>query len=87
MKIIASNSKLQLLVDESATSIRYSIWEGHKLRMRHSICKYRPGWKRVWDETLPILLETLKEFEGGTGLQSRAFQQSHSSRELYTLSG
>lgn len=62
---------------EGPKFLEYWIRVGHNRRCIGRINK-DPGWKRVWSETLANLIETAREFEEGTGLRSRAFQQSSS---------
>lgn len=64
---------------EGRDKLEYALYEGRKVKLRGSISKYWPGWKRAWEETLAVLHEMKQELdEDGTGRRSRSFRQSSS---------
>lgn len=85
MQVFRGFGKLELRVEESVKTISYAVWEGKTCRTAYSISKLRPGWKRVWDETLTVMLDAMSEAgeKEGTGLQSRAFQPNLPTLEKY----
>lgn len=93
--ISGSGSRCQVKYDEGPRLLNYSLdVDGHRAiygevhrAIYGEVHKDYPGWKRVWAETLVALLETSKSIESGTGLQSRAFQQSPSTKGVYSASG
>jgi hypothetical protein len=64
--------------------LSYALIIDGKRRITGDICKEIPGWKRVWDDIREGLVQLAKEFEGGAGLQSRAFQQTPQSSRVYS---
>lgn len=77
-RTITGSGELRVEIEEFPWEIVYSIHEGNLRRTRYTINKYHPGWKQVWDQVLPILVELVndEQMRGGAGLQSRAFQRS-----------
>lgn len=77
MSMIGSSRKLKVEFYDGPNFLEYWILCGHNRRCLGRVTK-RPGWKRVWDETLVALVDTVRELEEGPGLQSRTFQRSSS---------
>jgi hypothetical protein len=73
-----SGGSVKVNTHEHSRYIVYELVVGRVVRLRGEVRKDYPGWKRVWSETLAILLEVAGELEEGTGVRSRAFQRSPS---------
>lgn len=77
MKVIKeTGSKYRIEIDEGPYVLVYSIHSNKERLLMGEVHKDYPGWKGVWLEILGVLMDTVKVLEGGTGLQSRAFQQN-----------
>jgi len=76
--------KYWVTTTETTYKVSYALYRDG-LRVLYGEVSTRPGWKRVLGEILAGLSELKGELEEGTGLRSRAFQQTSSTKEgLYT---